>query len=114
MTTSTHSELNQELSNNLDNGIVLDVTMQDLQFTAYVLIAETNLELVSKIVPYDEYIKYDNLHVGDLSNSKETKKQLDDISFNMDFGDGLVLFCDNQETYKQALIELGYKSSTIN
>lgn len=114
MTEPVHSELNQQLTLDIDSGIVLNVTMQELQFTAYVVIGVTDLEQVGNIVPYDEYIKYNNLHVGGVDNAHETEKQLEEISFNMDFGDGLVLFCANQDAYLEVLQQLGYANNTIN
>lgn len=114
MTENVYSELNQQLSLELENGLVLNVSMQELKFTAYLVIGAMDLEQVGDIVPYDEYIKYNNLHVASIDHPQDTAQQLEDVSFNMDMNDGLVLFCADQASYFEAMQQLGYENNTIN
>lgn len=91
----------------LEQGLVLDVTMDDLGFTAYVVVSAPDLDLIPRLVPEDDYRQYGNLHVTAIDTADDAQARITDIAFNMGPGDAAVLMCQDTAAYHAALAELG-------
>lgn len=91
----------------LKHGLVLDVTIEDLQFRAYVVISPPDINLVADFVPREQFEEDSDLHVAAIGSPDEVREQIQDITFNMNPGDAAVFLCGTQQTYSDALEELG-------
>lgn len=91
----------------LDKGLVLDVVLDELDFTAYVALSEPDINRVAEIVPQERYEKHQNLHVAAVDTALDAQEQVRDIAFNMDQGDAAVFLCRDEAAYCATLQELG-------
>lgn len=91
----------------LENGLVLDVVIEDLQFRAYVVISEPDINLVSGFVPEEQFQQEGDVHVAAIGRSEDAREQIEDIAFNMNPGDAAVFLCGDKQAYVAALEELG-------
>ena len=93
--------------NTLENGLILDVNIEELRFTAYVVISEADINLVAEIVPRDAFENGGDLHVTAVAHAADASAQVEDLSFNMNIGDAAVFLCIDQASYQATLEELG-------
>jgi hypothetical protein len=91
----------------LEHGVVLDVTMEDLHFRAYVVISPPDINLVADFVPQQQFEEDGDVHVTAISYPAEARDQIQDLAFNMNQGDAAIFLCGNEKTYLSALEELG-------
>src|SRR5690606_13454447 len=75
------------LVDSLAQGLVLDVRIEDLQFTAYVVISAPDINLVADFVPTEQFDQDGDVHVTAISHPDEVRSQIQDIAFNMNLGD---------------------------
>lgn len=94
----------------LNQGLILDVTLGELGFTAYVVVSEPDISRVADLVPKDHYDKHGDLHVTAISTPDETREQINDIAFNMNPGDAAVFLCSDEAAYMAVLEELGQQT----
>ena len=94
----------------LEHGMVLDVTIEDFQFRAYVVVSEPDLERVTDFVPQAQFEQEGDLHVAAISRADEARDQIQDITFNMNPGDAVVFLCADLSAYLAALEELGQEN----
>lgn len=94
----------------LAQGLILDVRMEDLQFTAYVVVSAPDINLVADFVPAEQFDQDGDVHVTAISHPDEVRSQIQDIAFNMNLGDAAVFLCGNAQVYQQALEELGHQA----
>lgn len=91
----------------LNQGLILDVSLGELDFTAYVVVSEPDLNRVADVVPQDHYDKHGSLHVAAIDTADDAHDQITDIAFNMNQGDAAVFLCRDELAYIAALHELG-------
>jgi hypothetical protein len=91
----------------LKNGLVLDVVIEDLQFRAYVVVSEPDINLVSSFVPAEQFKRDGDVHVTAIGRAEDAREQIQDIAFNMNPGDAAVFLCGDEQAYVAALEELG-------
>lgn len=91
----------------LEHGLVLDVTIEDLQFRAYVVLSEPDIDRVADFVPKEQFEQDGDVHVAAIYQAAEAREQIQDITFNMNPGDAAVFLCVDAEAYQDALEELG-------
>ncbi|MYN12237.1 hypothetical protein GSY71_03600 [Pusillimonas sp. TS35] len=103
MNTSAHSRL----VDTLERGVVLDVTVEELQFRAYVVVSEPDLERVADFVPREQFEQDGDLHVAAVAEPSAAAEQVEDIAFNMNQGDAAVFLCGTQAAYETTLDALG-------
>lgn len=96
----------------LEHGLVLDVTIEDLQFRAYVVISEPDINLVADFVPREQFEQDGDVHVAAIYSPEEVRDQIQDITFNMNLGDAAVFLCTSKQVYSDALEELGQNLTT--
>lgn len=102
--TTPHSKV----QNTLDHGMILDVTIEELNFTAYVVISEPDINLVAEIVPREAFEDGGDLHVTAVEHADDAKAQIEDLTFNMNIGDAAVFMCTDDASYRATLEELGH------
>ncbi len=93
----------------LEQGLALDVTIEDLQFRAYVVVSAPDIGLVADIVPAEQFELDGDVHVTAVSHPDEARTQCEDLAFNMNPGDAAVFLCGNQQAYERTLEELGLR-----
>jgi len=91
----------------LNQGLVLEVALGDLDFTAYVVVSEPDLDRIAGIVPQEHYDRHGSLHVAAVGPADSPGDQISDIAFNMDNGDAVVFLCSDESAYMATLHELG-------
>lgn len=99
----THSQILQTLP----EGVILDVTIEDLTFKAYVVISEPDINKVADFVPAQQFEQDSDLHVAAIEQAGDAREQIEDIVFNMNLNDVAVFLCSNGSAYEAALEELG-------
>src|SRR5690606_26619981 len=110
---STHPQ--STLVDTLEQGAVFDVVIEDLQFRAYVVISEPDINLVADFVPAEQFEQDGDVHVTAISHPDEARTQIQDIAFNMNLGDAAVFLCGNEQVYQRTLEELGqHTASRLN
>ena len=107
MNASTHSHL----VHTLEHGVVLDVTIEDLQFRAYVVVSEPDLERVAQFVPREQFEQDGDLHVTAVTEPDDAEPQVEDLAFNMNQGDAAVFLCGDTAVYESMLGALGLTPS---
>jgi len=100
---NAHSRITAQLP----QGVVLDVTLEELRFTAYVVISPPDIELVADFVPESQFESDGDLHVTAVPHAQEAAAQVEDITFNMNLGDAAVFMCADQPAYHATLEALG-------
>lgn len=96
----------------LNQGLILDVTLGELDFTAYVVVSEPDLDRVAEVVPQENYDRHNSLHVAAIDAAYDAHDQISDLAFNMSPGDAAVLLCRDEAAYAAALHELGQQNSS--
>jgi hypothetical protein len=91
----------------LERGVVLDVTMEELQFRAYVVVSPPDINLVADFVPPEQFEQDGDVHVTAISFAAEAREQVQEIAFNMNIGDAAIFLCGDEHAYFSALEELG-------
>ncbi len=91
----------------LEQGVILDVTMEELQFKAYVVISEPDVNRVADFVPQEQFEASGDLHVAAVARAGDAREQVEEITFNMNLNDGAVFLCQDQAAYTATLEELG-------
>lgn len=91
----------------LRKGVVLDVTLEDLQFKAYVVISKPDINLVADFIPQEQFEADGDLHVAAVVAPGDAREQVQDVTFNMNMNDGAVFLCIDQSAYAATLEELG-------
>ncbi len=88
------------------NGVVLDVALEELRFTAYVVVSVPDVELVADFVPGEQFDAGGDLHVTAIADESEAASQVEELAFNMNPGDAAVFLCANEAAYDAAIQEL--------
>ena len=96
----------------IPDGVVLDITAGELQVRAYLVIAEPDLEIVSRIVPLETFEQGTPVHVGSVDTVSDIEEQVVQILENMQPGDIVVYLCTDLSAYAQALHVLGWQPAS--
>lgn len=91
----------------LSQGLILDVAFGELDFTAYVVISEPDLDRIAEFVPQENYAQHGSLHVAAVDSEDDAHDQVTELAFNMMPGDAAVFLCKDEPAYVAALHELG-------
>ncbi len=98
-----HSHLVEQLP----QGAVLDVTIEDLSFRAFVVVSEPDISQVAQFVPASQFEQDGDVHVTAVSSPAEARQHVEDLAFNMNPGDTAVFLCADTTTCTAVLEELG-------
>ena len=91
----------------LPEGLILNVQIEDLVFTAYVVISEPDIHRVAELVSPEAYEQANDWHVAAVETADDAPGQVADIAFNMNLDDAVVFLCTNTEAYDATLLALG-------
>lgn len=87
---------------------MLQVSVEDARFTAFVVICEPDLERVADMVPRNHFEQGGDVHVAAVESADDAPDTVNDITFNMNPGDSVVFMCVDALAYGQTLAHLGY------
>lgn len=96
-----------QIQTTLDDGVVLDVSTENAEFTAFVVISEPDIERVSRIVPRNHFEQGGDVHVAAVDSADDAIDTVNDITFNMNPGDSVVFMCIDAAAYSETLSWLG-------
>src|SRR5690606_16336129 len=99
--------LDSRLVDHLDQGYVLDITLEDLDFRVYVALRDADVEHVAGLVPPERFQQDGDVHVAAIDDDDDASEQIQDVLFNLNPGDTLVFLCTGADAYRDALAELG-------
>jgi len=99
-----------QIVDTLKQGLILDVTIEDLTFRSYVVVSAPDIELVADFVPPEQFDEDGDVHVTAVSHPDEALTQVEDIAFNMNPGDAAVFLCGNRNSYDRTLEVLGIEA----
>ncbi len=102
-------QIQSQHQQDIPDGVVLNITAGDLQVQAYLVIAEPDLEVVSRIVPTEIFEQGTPVHVGSVDTQSDVVEQVVQILENMQPGDIVVYLCADLTAYAQALQVLGWQ-----
>lgn len=91
----------------LNQGLVLDVALGELGFTAYVVVSEPDINRVADLIPQDHYDRHQDLHVTAIETANEAHEQIIELALHLNQGDAAVFLCRDEPAYMAALHELG-------
>lgn len=99
--------LDSRLITRLDQGLVLDITLEDLPFRVYVAQRQADVEQVADLVPAEQFQGDGDVHVAAIHDGGDASEQIQDVLFNLNPGDTIVFLCTGPQAYADALAELG-------
>src|SRR3546814_2228377 len=67
----------------LKHGAILDVAIEELQFRAYIVISEPDIERVADFVPKEQFEQDGDVHVAAISHPGQAREQIQDIAFKI-------------------------------
>ncbi|MER1967263.1 hypothetical protein [Castellaniella sp. GW247-6E4] len=99
--------LDSRLIDQLDQGYVIDITLEDLDFRVYVALRDADVEHVAALVPPERFEDGGEVHVAAIDDGDDASEQIQDVLFNLNPGDAIVFLCTGPDAYREALAELG-------
>lgn len=93
----------------LDNGVILEVCVEELRFAAYVVISEPDVNVVADFVPQEQFEADGDLHVAAVGQAGDADEQVSDVVSNMNPDDAAVFLCIDAAAYQATLAALGQR-----
>jgi len=90
-----------------EQGVEIDVTLDDFRFYAYAAISEPDVNRAADIVPAERFEQDGDVHVAVVDAPGNALECLRDVAFNMNPGDCAVFLCGDTATYEAVMKELG-------
>jgi hypothetical protein len=91
----------------LDQGMVLDITIEDLPFRVYVAQRDADVQQVADLVPAEQFQGPGEVHVAAIRDGDDAAQQVQDVLFNLNPSDALVFLCTGQRAYTETLAVFG-------
>jgi len=101
--------IQSQLAENVEGGVLLDVSAEDLNVRAYVVIASVDLNIVEKLIPVSVFESGVQVHVAGIQHNTNIAEEIIQILENMSPQDIVVYFCENALVYGETLAVLGIK-----
>lgn len=101
--------IHSQLAENVEGGVLLDVTADDLNVRAYVVISSVDLAVVEKLVPVSVFESGAQVHVAGMKVNTDITEEVIQILENMSPQDIVVFLCENAVVYGETLAVLGIK-----
>ena len=98
--------LDSRLVSLVDQGCILDITLEDLDFRVYVALRQADVEEVAGLVPAERF-EAGEVHVMAIGGQDDAAAQIQDALFNLNPGDTLVFLCTDEPGYRNTLAEFG-------
>ncbi len=93
----------------IEGGVVVDVTADDLQVQAYVVISPADISIVERLIPAAVFESGSQIHVAGIEQSGDIAEQVIQILENMQPGDVVAYLCDSAISYAETLAILGIR-----
>jgi len=97
------------LAESVEGGVLLDVTADDLNVRAYVVISPIDLSVVEKLVPATVFESGAQVHVAGIKQGTDVAEEVIQILENMSPQDIVVYLCEDALAYGETLSVLGIK-----
>jgi hypothetical protein len=91
----------------LNEGMVLDITLEDLPFRIYVARRAADVQQVAELVPAERFQEPGEIHVAAIHDGDDADEQVRDVLFNLNPGDSLVFLCTGRQAYADTLAAFG-------
>ncbi|HEX7387091.1 MAG TPA: hypothetical protein VF285_07435 [Castellaniella sp.] len=91
----------------LDQGMVLDITLETLPFRVYVAQRNADVQQVAELVPAEQFEGPGEVHVAAIDAGDDAEEQVQDVLFNLNPGDSLVFLCTSPQAYTDTLAAFG-------
>ncbi len=101
--------IQSQVAENVEGGILLDVSADDLSVRAYVVISAVDLAVVEKLVPVSVFESGAQVHVAGMQVNTDITEEVIQILENMSPQDIVVFLCENAIVYGETLAVLGIK-----
>lgn len=101
--------IQSQVAENVEGGILLDVSADDLNVRAYVVISAVDLAVVEKLVPVSVFESGAQVHVAGMQINTDITEEVIQILENMSPQDIVVFLCENALVYGETLAVLGIK-----
>ena len=101
--------IQSSLIENVDGGVLLNVSTGELKLRAYVVIAPVDLSIVEKLVPISMFESGAQVHVAGIQPGTDISEEVIQILENMSDQDIVVYLCEDALVYGEALAVLGIK-----
>lgn len=101
--------IQSQLAENVEGGVLLDVSADDLNVRAYVVISSVDLAVVEKLVPVSVFESGAQVHVAGMQVNTDITEEVIQILENMSPQDIVVFLCENAVVYGETLAVLGIK-----
>lgn len=97
------------LAENVESGVLLDVSADDLAVRAYVVISPIDLTVVEKLIPGTVFESGVQVHVAGIQTGMDISEEIIQILENMSPQDVVVFLCEDALLYGETLSVLGIK-----
>ncbi len=101
--------IQSQVAENVEGGVILDVSADDLNVRAYVVISAVDLAVVEKLVPVSVFESGIQVHVAGMQVNTDIAEEVIQILENMSPQDIVVFLCENTLVYGETLAVLGIK-----
>lgn len=101
--------IQSQLAENVQGGVLLDVSADDLNVRAYVVISTVDLAVVENLVPVSVFESGAQVHVAGMQVNTDITEEVIQILENMSPQDIVVFLCENAVVYGETLAVLGIK-----
>lgn len=88
-------------------GLALQTTLDGEPISTYVLIGETDLNVIAEVVPREKVEAGADIHVNNVDSVVLAQEQVDQVLENLNPGDVAVFLCANPAAYGATLSLLG-------
>ncbi|MDY3330524.1 MAG: hypothetical protein SOX43_01035 [Pelistega sp.] len=90
-------------------GFEIITSVNGLNLFIGFLLGENNFDLLPTVIPAERFQDGSDIHVGELhSDILSITDELEAILANMNDGDTVIFFCENQDLIKEALLFLNF------
>ena len=99
--------IHSTLVENVEGGVLLDVSVEELNVRAYVVISPVDLSVVERLVPISVFESGTQVHVAGIQSNTDISEEVVQVLENMTMKDVVVYLCEDALTYGEALAVLG-------
>lgn len=101
--------IHSQLVETVKDGVLLDVSAEDLHVKAYVVISPADFTVVETLIPTTVFESGAQVHVAGINDASDITEQVVQILENMQPGDVVAYLCDSVVSYGETLAVLGIK-----
>ena len=95
--------LHSEIYRQFDGGLEIQTNVNDLTLFVCFYLSETDFDILPHIIPEERFQTGHHIHVGELNALIDVADEMESILANMDDGDTVVFFCEDENTVVDGL-----------